>query len=119
MWPETKQQPSLNQADNPRVAGPLISPIIRLEHHGRRQIHRNSSRYWRNFCYRIQLYRYKKGGNALVCPSKPLSLPNSFQGLNAVAKHTAVHESASEYRYLINPLWWAGIILSLSHFTAL
>ncbi|KIM34477.1 hypothetical protein M408DRAFT_59914 [Serendipita vermifera MAFF 305830] len=35
-------------------------------------------------------------------------------GLNAVAKHNTIHEQSSEYRYLINPLWWAGIILMVT-----
>jgi hypothetical protein len=33
------------------------------------------------------------------------------QGLNATARRNEAYEDPSEYHYLQQPLWWAGILL--------
>ncbi|PVF97089.1 DUF803-domain-containing protein [Serendipita vermifera] len=51
----------------------------------------------------------------LLAISGTFAIGSSFivtkKGLNATARLNAGYEDASEYRYLQNPLWWAGILL--------
>lgn len=93
------------------MAGPLLNPTEYLIYHGGRQVHRTRARYFRNICDWGKLHRHKKGINQENGSSVQIFTQECTQGLNATARRNEAYEDPSEYHYLQQPLWWAGILL--------